>query len=360
MSRSVLITGAGGYLGGQLTLSLAAEPGGLDTIVAADLHLPDKRLPGVEYEVFDIRDPAMTDILRRHHVDTVVHLAAIVTAGRNPDRELEHSIDVGGTRNVMDSCLAAGVGKVIISSSGAAYGYHADNPDWLREDDAIRGNVEFSYSDHKRQIEEMLAEWRREHPERGQLILRLGTILGRIGKGDSATVDEFVRLARTSPNACFSRLYDDVQNHYRDLGLQRDVLIDEDLGFAEARFEEQEIVRAFHAMALVTHAVETAVLVGEARSIDDIVVRIGAVRSRKQALDRTIEQDAVILEMRIQPEGLYKVINALNDPERFVPIENLEVRGPKGRSGGVNTPTVPVKLTLAAVRIDLDPDEEEG
>ena len=179
MSRSVLITGAGGYLGGQLTLSLAAEPGGLDTIVAADLHLPDKRLPGVEYEVFDIRDPAMTDILRRHHVDTVVHLAAIVTAGRNPDRELEHSIDVGGTRNVMDSCLAAGVGKVIISSSGAAYGYHADNPDWLREDDAIRGNVEFSYSDHKRQIEEMLAEWRRDHPERGQLILRLGTILGR-------------------------------------------------------------------------------------------------------------------------------------------------------------------------------------
>lgn len=179
MNRSVLITGAGGYLGGLLTLSLAAEPGALETIVAADLRLPDKQLPGVEYEAFDIRDPGMVDVLRQHGVDTVVHLAAIVTAGRNPDRELERSIDVEGTRNVLESSLAAGVEKVIISSSGAAYGYHADNPDWLTEDDAIRGNVEFSYSDHKRQIEEMLAEWRDDHPELQQLVFRPGTILGR-------------------------------------------------------------------------------------------------------------------------------------------------------------------------------------
>ncbi len=179
MSRSVLITGAGGYLGSLLVLSLASESGPLDTIVAADLHEPDDRLPDVVYEAFDIRDPGMAEVLRTHQVDTVVHLAAVVTAGRNPDRALEHSIDVGGTRNVLECSLEAGVRKVIISSSGAAYGYHADNPEWLTEDDPIRGNVEFSYSDHNRQIEEMLAEWRQNHPELEQLILRPGTILGR-------------------------------------------------------------------------------------------------------------------------------------------------------------------------------------
>jgi UDP-glucose 4-epimerase len=178
MTRSVLVTGAGGYLGSQLVASLAADPGGLEVIVAADLRVPKRQLPGVQYESFDIREPSLVDILEKHTIDTVVHLAAVVSAGKHPDRELEHSIDVGGTRNLLESSLAAGVTKVIVSSSGAAYGYHADNPSPLTETDALRGNVEFSYSDHKRQVEEMLAEWRQTHPDLRQLIFRPGTILG--------------------------------------------------------------------------------------------------------------------------------------------------------------------------------------
>jgi UDP-glucose 4-epimerase len=178
MSRSVLITGAGGYLGRQLVASLAADPGESATIVAADLRLPEHPLTGIKYEAFDIRDQSLASVLERHEVDTVVHLAAVVTAGKNPDRELEHSIDVGGTRNVLEASLGAGVTKVIVSSSGAAYGYHADNPVPLVEDDSLRGNVEFAYSDHKRQVEEMLARWRQDHPELQQLIFRPGTILG--------------------------------------------------------------------------------------------------------------------------------------------------------------------------------------
>jgi len=116
--------------------------------------------------------------LREHAVDVVVHLAAIVSPGKKPDRELEYSIDVEGTRNVLEASLAAGVSKVIVSSSGAAYGYHADNPTCIDEGDSLRGNPEFAYSDHKRLVEEMLAEWRVEHPELRQLVFRPGTILG--------------------------------------------------------------------------------------------------------------------------------------------------------------------------------------
>ncbi len=178
MSRSVLVTGAGGYVGSQLIAALSRDRDGLETIVAADLQIPAQRQPGIEYEALDIRDPGLGTVLEKHGVDTVVHLAAVVSAGRDPDRELEHSIDVGGTRNVLEACLQTGVHKVIVSSSGAAYGYYADNPTHLTEDDAIRGNPEFSYSDHKRQIEEMLARWRVDHPDLQQLVLRPGTILG--------------------------------------------------------------------------------------------------------------------------------------------------------------------------------------
>ncbi|MEZ5024266.1 MAG: hypothetical protein R2728_13575 [Chitinophagales bacterium] len=35
--------------------------------------------------------------------------------------------------------------KFIVTSSGAAYGYYADNAEWLKEEDPIRGNQEFPY-----------------------------------------------------------------------------------------------------------------------------------------------------------------------------------------------------------------------
>ncbi len=178
MTRSVLITGAAGYLGGLLAADLAADPGDLETIIGTDIREPAETIDGVTFVRADVRDPALVDILREHDVGVVVHLAAIVSPGKKPDRDLEYSIDVGGTRNVLEASLAAGVSKVIVSSSGAAYGYHPDNPDWIDEGDDLCGNPEFAYSDHKRLVEEMLAEWRDEHPQLKQLIFRPGTILG--------------------------------------------------------------------------------------------------------------------------------------------------------------------------------------
>jgi len=179
-SRSVLITGGSGYLGSQLVAELAADRGDVEPLVSLDLRsVPEAdRLPGVVYEAGDIREPVIADLLHRHGVDTVVHLAAIVTPGKHDSREFLHSIDVGGTENVVSACLETGVRRFIVTSSGAAYGYYADNPEPLHEDDAIRGNPEFAYSDHKRQVEELLARHRREHPELEQVIFRPGTILG--------------------------------------------------------------------------------------------------------------------------------------------------------------------------------------
>ena len=178
--RSVLVTGGSGYVGRLLVETLARDPGGVERIVSTDLRLPaaERRLVGVAYEVADVRSTDLVALLRRHETDLVVHLAAVVTPGRGSSRALEHEVDVVGTHRVLESCRAAGVRKLVYTSSGAAYGYHADNPEWLDEDDALRGNREFAYSDHKRQVEELLAHWRREHPELRQLVFRPGTILG--------------------------------------------------------------------------------------------------------------------------------------------------------------------------------------
>jgi UDP-glucose 4-epimerase len=180
-ARSVLITGAEGYLGRQVVETLAAEAGeggdGL-TIVASDIRPPAKPIDNIIYITADIRSEELSDALKEHQVDTVVHLAAIVTPGPKEDRDAAHGVEVRGTRSILRACLANGVKRFVYTSSGAAYGYHADNPEWLDEDDEIRGNVEFAYSDHKRQVEEMLARWRERSPELKQLIFRPGVILG--------------------------------------------------------------------------------------------------------------------------------------------------------------------------------------
>jgi UDP-glucose 4-epimerase len=179
-ARSVLVTGASGAIGRRLVADLAGDPGPIGKIVALDVRppAPEERHAGVHYVTADIRGHEPSKVIAEHAVDTVVHLAAVVTPGRDSTRELLFAIDVLGTENVLSACLAHGVRKLVVTSSGAAYGYHPDNPERLVETDPLRGNPEFAYSDHKRQVEERLTRVRAEHPELRQLVFRPGTILG--------------------------------------------------------------------------------------------------------------------------------------------------------------------------------------
>jgi UDP-glucose 4-epimerase len=199
MTRRVLVTGAAGYLGHNVIESLAgraARDGDPACVVATDVREvpPANQRAGVDYLRFDVRDPSLADVLARHRIDTVVHLAAIVTPGPASNRELEYSVDVLGTRNVLEACVAAGVRRIVVTSSGAAYGYHADNPAWLTEDDPVRGNEEFAYSHHKRLVEEMLARYRHSHPELEQVVFRVGTILGDSTRNQITALFERPRL----------------------------------------------------------------------------------------------------------------------------------------------------------------------
>jgi len=196
VTGTVLITGAGGYLGSQLLAALASDKAAAGRIVAVDVRdIPaDQRIPGVEYCRADVRSAELAELFKNSMPEVVVHLASIVTPGKDSNREFEYAVDVLGTENVLKACLAAGVKKIIVTSSGAAYGYHPDNPPWITEDWPVRGNEAFAYAHHKRLVEEMLARWRAEHPELQQVVFRIGTILGATVRNQITDLFEKPRL----------------------------------------------------------------------------------------------------------------------------------------------------------------------
>ena len=178
---NILITGASGYLGSILLEKLEEyqkESGKDWNLIAADIREPKANIRNLKYIQLDVRAPNVEEVMKEYNIDTVVHLASIVTPGKQSNREFEYSVDVLGTENILKACVDTGVKRIILTSSGAAYGYHPDNPTWLMEEDAIRGNKEFAYSYHKRLVEELCEKYRRVHPELEQVIFRIGTILG--------------------------------------------------------------------------------------------------------------------------------------------------------------------------------------
>lgn len=213
--KNILITGASGYLG-KIVMAELAQRRNLDgqppfTLVGLDVRETPaaQRTGGVEYEQADVRSPQLAALLRRHRINVVVHLAAIVTPGRHDDRARAYAVEVEGTANLLAACRAAGVEKLIVTSSGAAYGYYADNPALLQEEQPLRGNVAFAYAHHKRLVEAMLAECRQQHPELRQVIFRVSTILGETTNNQiTALFDKPRLLAITGASSPFVFIWD--------------------------------------------------------------------------------------------------------------------------------------------------------
>ncbi len=177
---SILVTGAAGYVGRLCVAALAKRQADLSALIAIDVSpvVDGDRIPGVVYLEQDVCDSGLANVFRTYGIDTVVHLASIVRAPKGAPPDLAFRVDVLGTQNVLGTCVATGVKKIVVTSSGASYGYHADNPAWLDERDALRGNEAFEYARNKRLVESMLAAWREEHPPLAQVVFRPGTIVG--------------------------------------------------------------------------------------------------------------------------------------------------------------------------------------
>ena len=152
---TVAVTGPTGEIGAPFMDALERTPE-VTRVVAMARRPFDPAVRGwqkTEYRQGDILD---RDAVGRlvEGADAVVHLAFIVVKATSDS----YDVNVDGSRNVFEATVAAGIPRLVYTSSVAAYGYHRDVEGPLREDMPPRGTEAHAYSHQKAAVEAVLDE----------------------------------------------------------------------------------------------------------------------------------------------------------------------------------------------------------
>ncbi|MBU5592145.1 L-threonine 3-dehydrogenase [Clostridium sp. MSJ-4] len=102
--KKILVTGSLGQIGSELVMHMR-DIYGSDNVVATDIRRIDGN-PAVEsgpFEILDVLDAKkMAEVAKKHEVDTVIHLAALLSAVAEAKPVLAWEINMGGLFNALE------------------------------------------------------------------------------------------------------------------------------------------------------------------------------------------------------------------------------------------------------------------
>ena len=173
----VLVTGASGFVGRMVCAELRSR----DHMVAALVRRPGSEPAGSRGVEGDITDPnSLLRAVDQSTPDAVIHLAAEIATQRDPEKI--DAVNVEGTRNLVKSCVDAGVERFVFCSTVVTGEAHGDT---LTEESTLP--IGTSYGRSKQKGEEIVGECGLRYS-----IVRPGHIYGAGGWFE----DEFVKRLR--------------------------------------------------------------------------------------------------------------------------------------------------------------------
>ncbi|GAA0466853.1 L-threonine 3-dehydrogenase [Alkalibacillus silvisoli] len=120
--KKVLVTGSLGQIGSELTMALR-EQYGTDNIIATDIREVDS--PVVTEGPFETLDVMQAqeihDLANKHQVDTVIHLAALLSAKAESNPQLAWNLNMNGLMNALEVARELDA-KLFTPSSIGAFG----------------------------------------------------------------------------------------------------------------------------------------------------------------------------------------------------------------------------------------------
>ncbi len=123
MARPVLVTGGAGFVGSHAAKALAAA--GYLPVVFDNLEHGNRwAVRWGPLEEGDILDAARLEaVMRRWRPEAVLHFAGLISVGESVEKpDLYYRSNVQGSLNLVEAMRAAGVGRVVFSSTAAVYG----------------------------------------------------------------------------------------------------------------------------------------------------------------------------------------------------------------------------------------------
>ena len=123
MTKKILITGALGQIGTELTVAMRKHYGE-NNVIASDIRTeaPEGALKGGLYEVVDVVKPEqIAAVVKKYNVNQIVHLAAILSAVGEAKPHLAWDVNMGGLFKVIDVARETKT-AVFTPSSIAAFG----------------------------------------------------------------------------------------------------------------------------------------------------------------------------------------------------------------------------------------------
>lgn len=121
--KRILVTGCLGQIGTELVTKLR-EVYGVENVVASDIRKPEGNpiVEGGIFEILDVTDAkAFLEVARKHNVDTIIHLAALLSAVAEAKPQLAWDINMGGLVNALEAARELNC-KFFTPSSIGAFG----------------------------------------------------------------------------------------------------------------------------------------------------------------------------------------------------------------------------------------------